>query len=189
MKAVIIGTAGRSHKELLTDKAWSNMVAKARELVPKGAMGISGGAAWADHIAVELYRLGHLSQLMLHLPAPIDNISCCFVGGYIGGPKSAASAANYYHGMFSQVLQRNTLQDIVEAIQTIGCGYTFQPPDMGLRAMFVRNALVAKEVSEGDMALAYTWDRGELSDSGTKNTWDQIKISNKQHVSMFDMVI
>ena len=55
MKAVIIGTAGRSHKELLTDKAWSNMVAKARELVPKGAMGISGGAAWADHIAVELY--------------------------------------------------------------------------------------------------------------------------------------
>ena len=87
MKAVIIGTAGRSHKELLTDKTWSNMVAKARELVPKGAMGISGGAAWADHIAVELYRLGHLSQLMLHLPAPIDNVSCCFVGGYMGGPK------------------------------------------------------------------------------------------------------
>jgi hypothetical protein len=75
MKAVIIGTAGRSHKELLTDKTWPNMVAKARELVPKGAMGISGGAAWADHIAVELYRLGHLSQLMLHLPAPIDNVS------------------------------------------------------------------------------------------------------------------
>lgn len=188
MKAVIIGTAGRSHRESLSIKVWSNMVAKAKEIIPHGAMGISGGAAWADHIAVELYRLGHLSQLKLHLPAPLDNVNGCFIGGYMGGPKSAASAANYYHGLFSNILNRNTIYDIVEATQTIGCGYTFQPSDMGLRAMFVRNAIVAKEVSEGDMALAYTWDRGELSDSGTKNTWDQIKITNKHHVSMFDMV-
>ena len=188
MKAVIIGTAGRSHRESLSIKVWSNMVAKAKEMIPKGAMGVSGGAAWADHVAVELYIQGHLSQLQLHLPAPLDNISCCFMGGSMGGPKSAGAAANYYHGMFSNILGRNTIQDIVEASESIGCGYTYQHHDMGLRAMFVRNAVVAKEVSEGDMVLAYTWDRGELSDSGTKNTWDQIKITNKHHVSMFDMV-
>lgn len=182
MQAVIIGTAGRSNRDSLSLKVWENMIAKAKEIVPKGVRGISGGAAWADHIAVELFRIGHLSELKLHLPAPLDNWNAC----YIGGHKSAASAANYYHGMFSQVLQTNTIQQIVEASQCIGCGYTYQPVDMGLRAMFVRNALVAKEVSGDDMVLAYTWDRGEISDSGTKNTWDQIKVSNKQHVSMYD---
>lgn len=184
MKSVIIGTAGRTNRELLTPKVWSNMVAIAKEKVPKNSTGVSGGAAWADHLAVELYIIGHLSQLQLHLPAPLDNCRNYFVGG----TKSAASASNYYHELFSNVIGRNTILDIVEATQTIGCGYTYQDPDIGFKALFIRNKLVANEVKENDMVLAFTWGIDTVEDSGTKNTWDQIMIKNKVHISMHDMV-
>lgn len=184
MKTIIIGTAGRSHQENLTLPLWHAMVAKALELTPKGAHGISGGAAWADHLAVELYRLGHLSELTLHLPAPLNPNNY----DYIGPSKSAASAANYYHYQFSDALGYDTKRQIVEALATTGAHHTTQESAPGFKAMFTRNALVAKEATLSDSALAFTWDHHGLTDSGTKNTWDQIHTPHKTHVSLYTLL-
>ena len=183
MKTIIIGTAGRSHQDRLTPHLWQAMVAKALELTPKGSHGVSGGAAWADHLAVELYRLGHLSGLTLHLPAPLDPNNY----DYIGPPKSAASAANYYHYLFSDALGYDTKKQIAQALVTIGATHTAQPPAPGFKAMFTRNAIVAKEATEPGLSIAFTWDHGALTDSGTKNTFDQIKLGTKTHVSLYSL--
>lgn len=183
MKVVIIGTAGRTNRDKLSLKLWRDMIAKAKELTPKGAHGISGGAAWADHLVVELYRIGHLANLTLHLPAPINPVNYDYIGPF----KSAASAANFYHYQFSDVLGYDTKRQIVEALATLPATYTAQEPAEGFRAMFTRNAIVAKEVTADDLSLAYTWGKDGVEDSGTKNTWDQIKVGNKIHVSLHSL--
>lgn len=180
-KAIIIGTAGRGNRELLSKALWFKMLDKAKELIPKGTIGISGGAAWSDHIAVELYRQGHLHDLILHLPSPINGN--LFKGRF----GSAGAAANYYHKLFSEVIGVDSIRQITEAIET-GIQYTSQEPNTGLRAMFVRNSIVAKEADLKTLTVAFTWSRDGLEDSGTKHTWDLIKQGDKIHVSLHDLL-
>jgi hypothetical protein len=173
-KIAIIGTAGRDKTKPMTRLLWDWMVEDATRRIPKGAHLVSGGAAWADHLAVELFRIEHAAKLTLHLPAPLG------IQGFNGPSKSAATAANYYHSLFGQVIGRNTVKDIIQSVACSECNYTTEPEAPGYGAMFARNAKVARTADE---LLAYTFGPGGVpADGGTKNTWDQFAQLHRSYV-------
>lgn len=164
MKIAIIGTAGRG-RQAMTRELWDWMVDSAKYKVPEGSHVVSGGAAWADHLAVELMLIGHAGQLTLHLPAPFEK---CFIGPH----GSAGSVANFYHGHFSQVIRRRSLSDIEKVLGMAGVTMTHEPVSRDTSAMFNRNEKVAR----CEKLLAYTFGRcGVPADGGTKNTWNKCR--------------
>lgn len=171
-RLAIIGTAGRDKTAPMTAGLWGAMTRDAAGRVRAQDVLVSGGAAWADHLAVHLFLEGLCSGLELYLPAPFD-------GKFCGPRSSSASAANYYHERFSLVTRSNTLSQIGEAISR-GALTHAQPEMAGYRGMFARNALVAKAA---DAVLAYTFGEGVATDSGTGNTWAQVR-GEKTHVSL-----
>lgn len=165
-KIAIIGTAGRDKTKPMTKGLWQWMLDDVRKRVPVGAHVVSGGAAWADHLAVRLFLEGHAAALTLHLPAPMQR-------DFLGPYKSAASAANYYHKMFSDRIGIDSLMDIADAAGLPGCYGSFQPAQAGYGGLFVRNGLVAAEAEE---LLAYTFGPGDQpADGGTLDTWNKCK--------------
>ena len=165
-KIAIIGTAGRDKSKPMTHRLWNWMVADAKSRTGPGDHLVSGGAAWADHLAVTLFLEGHVKELTLHLPAP-------FVQRFIGPSQSAASAANYYHRLFSTEIETNTLAEIERCTGMEHCHGTFEPAAAGYAAMFTRNKKVA---AAADTMFAYTFGTGDVpADGGTKDTWDQCK--------------
>jgi hypothetical protein len=176
-KIAIIGTAGRDKTKPMTARLWAWMVLDALQRVPKGAHLVSGGAAWADHLAVDLYLRGHAADLTLHLPAPFmeHTLGWQFVGGF----GTAGGAANYYHRKFSQVVGYGTLAQIADVLQ-VGASCTEEPMSQGYAGMFNRNAKVA----QADIMLAYTFGEGnEPADGGTKNTWDACR-GQRTHITL-----
>lgn len=170
----VIGTAGRDKTRQYTLDMWKNMVSDSKIHVSKSDNLVSGGAAWADHLAVRLFLDGDVSGLTLHLPAPIKN------GKFVGGYKTAGGTAQYYHDQFKKNTGINGVAEIEEAIKR-GAKVTYQPEGSPVSAMFTRNKLVAKE---SDAALAYTFGEDDVDDGGTKNTWDQISSKDKKHRSI-----
>lgn len=174
MKIAIIGTAGRDKSKPMTPALWNWMLIDAMERIPKGAHVVSGGAAWADHLAVALFVNGYVKELTLHLPAPIEN------GWFVGPDKSAASAANYYHRKFSMVISRHSIGEIELAARMTHCHGTVEPVAAGYGAMFARNSKVAR----ADEMLAYTFGTGPVpDDGGTKDTWDKCQ-GTKTHINL-----
>ena len=122
---------------------------------------VSGGAAWADHIAVRLFLDKKIPKLRLFLP-------CAFVGGsfYDTGLKNDAGknpggTCNYYHAKF----KRKTAIDSLSQIQTAEReGAELINVNKGF---YARNALVAKS----DFILACTFgNEHEIKDGGTAHT-------------------
>lgn len=173
----IIGTAGRDKTRVMDIALWEAMLSDAKKRVKPTDTLVSGGAAWADHLAVAIFNAGLVSGLKLHLPAPLNET------GFTGPDQSAASAANYYHQRFMEQTGVDGLHEIHEAIKN-GAQVTFEPPASGYAAMFARNKKVA---SASDAVLAYTFGEGpEPEDGGTKNTWEQVR-GQRVHVSLGDL--
>lgn len=180
MKIAIIGTAGRDKTIPMTLETWKWMVNQAIALMPmdRPVHLVSGGAAWADHLAVHLFLTDCVQELTLHLPAPLDN-----TGYFVGNRGTAGGASNYYHSKFSLITGINSRAEILEAAREPGCHGTVQPAAHGYGAMFARNKLIAQELDPStDRLLAFTFGQGdEPADGGTKNTWDQFH-GSKQHI-------
>lgn len=177
----IIGTAGRDKTKPMTLALWKWMLQDAYSRVPKGAYVVSGGAAWADHLAVSMMLFGHAGKITLYLPAP-------FVNGKFedsNSMKSAGNAANYYHKLFSETIDRDTLGQIGELLaRSVRCDGTVdlqcEPASPGIGGMFARNAKVAKS----DQLLAYTFGPGDQpADGGTLDTWNKCQ-GHKTHIPL-----
>jgi hypothetical protein len=165
----IIGTAGRDKDKPRTKELWEAMLADARTRIGPDDFIHSGGAAWSDHIAVKLFLEGHIKHLSLWLPAPMAGD-----GRLISpqsGAKGSASASNYYHQLFSNVIGEDSMAQIAEA-WIEGAWLNFEPSAAGYGGFFARNNKVAERAVDG--CLAYTWGEGaEPADGGTKYTWDK----------------
>lgn len=171
-KIAIIGTAGRDRTKPMSQALWDWMVRDVTGRVPQGAHVVSGGAAWADHLAVELFLNGHAEALTLHLPAPFEK-------RFLGPNHSSASAANYYHSIFSRTRGTNTLAQIERALD-MGAEVTYEPARVGYSGLLNRNTKVAK----ADQLIAYTFSVFHTpADGGTKDTWSKCS-GLRTHVSL-----
>lgn len=174
-KIAIIGTAGRDKTKPMTLALWVWMVQDAMQRVGKGDHLVSGGAAWADHLAVTMFLAERVKALTLHLPAPLG------LQGFNGPNKSSATAANYYHSLFTNVIGEYSFGQIKQCEDMPGCDGTFEPEAPGYAAMFARNRRVAEAA---DLMLAYTFAEGDQpADGGTKHTWDMCR-GKRIHITL-----
>lgn len=169
----IIGTAGRlTDGTRLSKQSFDAMVGKVQEIVQthlkikdEECEWISGGAAWADHVAVHLFNVGFGKSLTLALPCEWDHTASRFVDtGVNDWRTNPGQTANHYHNEFSKKFYKGnewmTLQQIGYAITkgaTIEVGAGF----------FERNTRVAS----ADAVIAFTFGRGaRLAEGGTADT-------------------
>ena len=161
----IIGTAGRQEDGQRLDanhyKAMCNMAEGLLEQFAENNYPVthlvSGGAAWADHVAVSLFLKKKVKNLRLYLPCEWET------GGFksTGAPKNPADILNIYHKKFFNKTRIHSLSEIQSAY---GEGAELLPCRGGF---FGRNAMVAKS----DLLLAMTFGKkAEVKDGGTAHT-------------------
>lgn len=166
----IIGTAGRKDdKKRLTAKTYADMTVAVEKIITENITGpthlISGGAAWADHLAVTLFLRGLCQELSLYLPVEFGTMGKKQFKdtGVIDWRTNPGGTSNFYHKEFSSVIGRDTLVEIADAI------------DEGAKIVegggfFGRNILVAKN-SEHIISLTFG-AKEVLKDGGTANTME-----------------
>lgn len=193
----IIGSAGRKDDAArVSGGLYEDMVRAALDVTREHgiARAVSGGAAFADHVAVSLYLRGAVSELLLYLPARFDDEG--FVPGG-RGRADAARTANRYHRHFRDAAGVDGLAELAEAIRR---GAKAEVLDGFKR----RNLEVASSCTH---MIAFTFGRGEamefgpdsdgfssastagLKDGGTAHTWGQCwKAEWKKHVNLFNLL-
>lgn len=166
----IVGTAGRGEdKEKLSKSHFDAMCLVAEGLLEQFAESnypvthlVSGGAAWADHVAVKLFLNKKAPNLRLFLPAKWDNGTFHDNGmSNDTAPRNPGKIANSYHKAFQMKTLINSLTEIQIAKNE---GAELIEVERGFHA---RNALVAKS----DLLLAMTFgDENTVKDGGTAHT-------------------
>ena len=149
----IIGPAGRKEDAVkLTVKHWNAMCKAAIELVESNTRitsFVSGGAAWADHVAVRL--ASHYEgryPLNLWLPAVNQDFQ----------------TAQYYHEKFSLVLGRDTWSEI------------FNAPSLTYHSLGSFKDRNTKVAEAADHFLAITFGDGpNVKDGGTLDTVNKMR--------------
>lgn len=178
-KIAVIGTAGRDKTQPMEQKLWLAMTTDLRGRVQQGDVLISGGAAWADHLAVYAFLQGWCSGLELYLPAPLTE------KGFAGPHSSSASAANYYHQRFKAATGVDGIAQLRLAISQ-GAVASEEPVAPGYGAMFARN----QKVAMGSTSLiAYTFGDGDQpADGGTLDTWKKASSRERIHVALLKLL-
>lgn len=194
MNVAIIGTAGRSHdpNEQLNNQLYQKMIQRALDTI-KQECGkdstnvnlISGGAAWSDHVAVELYLMDlSIKSLKLFIPCKwcsnADPTKSKFYDdGKFDWKTNPGGTANYYHRKFSTTCTKNpsSLAEIERAKQK---GAIFDDSYSGFHQ---RNSAIAKSC---DILIAFTWGNDQPIDGGTLDTWKKAVALGKKciHVSL-----
>lgn len=181
MRVSIIGTSGRSadpRSPELNLELYFKMFSRAEQLLntlpEKQIQLISGGAAWADHLAVSLFLTGRYGGLKLYCPAPFENGQFKDTG-VVDWIRNPGGTLNYYHRLFSQKVGVSTLSQIGEAVSR---GAVI---DFSCSSFHQRNG----EVAKSEIVLAFTWGKDEPKSGGTGDTWKKIPTtSSKFHVSL-----
>jgi len=163
----ICGTAGRKQDgNRLTRNHFEAMYMVANGLVEQInesnyplTTAISGGAAWADFLAVKLFLDHKIGGLKLFLPAEWDDGKF-----YDNGQKehNDGGICNYYHLQFQRKTGINSLSQM-QIAKHEGAEFVIVN-----RGFFARNALIAKH---SDFLLAITFGNGpEVKAGGTSHT-------------------
>lgn len=179
MKIGIIGTAGRVlDAKRLTVAHFTVMCEHTEKLLQTHGIGVSdrhfvsGGAAWADHVAVRLFLQGRAAELTLHLPTQFY-----LTGRYCSSP--CGLTANRLHHAFSTATQCSSLGEVLEALDR-GANHTTS------NGFLARNYLVG----QCDMLIAYTFGSGDQpkEESGTRHCWEHSAAPVKIHVGLNEML-
>lgn len=159
----IIGTAGRGpdgDRLKANPGYWRTMQAVAQIVCtitqPTGL--VSGSAAYADHLAVQLYLDDLVPALTLHMPVEWTGHGFKETGGRF----DAGRTSNYYHSLFSAAMGIDSLAEIQRAIE---CGAVVHCGAGGFKE---RNTEIAREA---DVMLAFTFGEGaKLKPGGSEDT-------------------
>ncbi|KAI9355067.1 hypothetical protein DFJ73DRAFT_287720 [Zopfochytrium polystomum] len=140
---------------------------------------VSGGAAWADHVAVRLFKKHPSTKLTLHFPCrflshePSPRFEDTGLGGWRQNP---GRSANTYHDSFSRAIGASSLSELAAAVAhervivgTERGGFHF------------RNTKVAAQ-AQRMIALARGGSAAPES-GGTLDTWSKCK-GLKLHVAL-----
>lgn len=183
----VIGSAGRqTDAGRMTRSLYAAMCAQARAMVHDHDVRclVSGGAAFADHVAVTLFLEGSVPELVLYLPAAWDDEGCRYAD------RGDGRAANFYHSGFMRKTGVHGLREIAQA------GSAGAKIVIG-RGFKQRNTQVADSAS---MVLAFTFGDGSatrdwpgdtpaivagLKPGGTADTWAKASSTTaKRHVDL-----
>lgn len=190
MTVAIIGTAGRrGDLRNLNLNIYRKMVKKARAVITEDwklpwnkVELVSGGAAWADHVAVTLHCMYPDSTLKLYLPCAWDFETKTFQDdGTRDWRKNPGGTSNFYHRVFSERLAGTTLDTLNTVLQQSNTKHQVIP---GFKA---RN----NGPASCDYLLAFTWGEGDVpKDGGTKDTWDKAKLfkGTQLHVPLISLM-
>lgn len=141
---------------------------------------VSGGAAWSDHVAVELFLNKSnvfVKGLELHLPCSFVN-SKYLDNGMFDWKSNPGKTSNYYHQKFSVALgdRERSFKELNQVILN-------DAKVVIHKGFHDRNSLVSKS----NYLIAFTWGKKEPEDGGTLDTWNKSNNSVKIHVSLCDM--
>lgn len=174
----IIGTSGRKEDESkMTLEIQKEMKRRAIEIIEntfklewKDVILVSGSAAYADHIAVELFLEKQNDGTKLNLYLPCNFVETSDKKHQFEDNKKArfwenpGKTSNFYHEKFSKKIGRNTLEEI----------YIASTKGAILNSDYFGFSNRNEKVSKSDYMIAFTW--GDLSNpksGGTKFTWDR----------------
>jgi len=182
MKIGIIGTAGRGlDAKRLTAAHFTAMCEHTEKLLQNHNLGVpdrhfvSGGAAWADHVAVRLFLQGRAAKLTLHFPTPFY-----LEGYYCSSP--CGITANKLHHAFSTAMQCSSRRELAEALDR-GATWTTS------NGFLSRNRLVG----QCDMLIAYTFGTGNQpkEESGSRDArhcWEHSTAPIKIYVPLGSII-
>ncbi len=182
MRLGIIGTAGRGDDgvKLQGNPAYWRMMKVIAQTVATMAQPswlVSGGAAFSDHLAVQLYLEGYAPELSLHLPTEWLGHGFKEIRSSGNASHDPGRTSNYYHSLFSRDIQADTLAEIQQAIEK---GATVKSGAGGFKE---RNTDIA---NEADVMLAFTFGNGaQLKDGGTKDTWNKFGLKAQREWDRF----
>lgn len=187
----VIGTAGRGTDAArmclpLYEAMYARTIAAMRDWNVRAL--VSGGAAWADHLAVRAFLEGEADTLRLFLPARFDGAR------FAGPPADAARTANHYHAEFSRLTGIDTLAQIREAERkgaTVSSHAGFKTRNLEVAAVATHVLAFTfgagrepSAVAPDDEAFGSAFEAG-LKDGGTAHTWSQTwKADAKLHVDL-----
>lgn len=174
----VVGTAGRKEDEPKLNKAvydamYFALLAQLKGVPVQERHLVSGGSAYADHLAVRAYLEGQCAKLTLHLPRALEK------GHFAPYKDKAADTMDYYHRVFSQKCFIDPSVSRAQLAEALNKGATFTVEPLsceGFQPLFERNKKVAANAT--DMLIAFTF--GEVSkEGGTAHTWEQHASLNK----------
>lgn len=192
----MIGSAGRQEDaRYVTLDLYRSMYREARNAVREwqAVRAVSGGAAFADHLAVSAFLYGEVKELLLFLPAPFRN------GRYVEGTRDRdpGATSNSLHRRFKEITGIDGLAEIAQA-ERLGAVLRVIPGFQN------RNLEVA---SAATCMIAFTFGRAtfrnivpeqtEFNDpkaaglkisKGTAHTWGEAwKCTAKTHVNLNEL--
>ncbi|RUP48730.1 hypothetical protein BC936DRAFT_144084 [Jimgerdemannia flammicorona] len=182
----IIGTAGRGVGVKMTKSIFDAMLSKTEHIIEgqlklewEQVVLVSGGAAWSDHVAVQLFLL-HDCGLTLFLPCAWDNKTPKFVDtGVTNWRSNPGRSANHYHQKFKLATGYEPLKDIQAAV------YNGAIVDASHHGFHARNTAIARN---SDVLIAFSWSTGNApTEGGTFDTWRKCPAQRKIHISLHDL--
>lgn len=183
IRLAIIGTSGRSpnEKKLIDPShfefATESVISYIRDVLgldPFDIILVSGGSAWMDHVAINLYLGGGFGGLNLYLPSKFDPKQKKFVNTHEG------RTLNQLHEQFTNKMNLINSFDDLTKITSRGPKHNIKIQIK--RGFLQRNTLIAQNC---DHLLAFTFDSDSDSiTGGTKNTWDKTYHPNKVHFNL-----
>ncbi len=193
IRVAVIGSAGRNGiMDQLPISCFDEMVEKTRDYlrtiraIYKTAKIhlVSGSAALADHVAVELWLQDCrndsdklIDGLTLYLPSEWDYKLVQFVDTKKRDWKTnPGGTSNYYHKLFSKRFGKNSLQEIQDAALL---GATLDCTQQGFHG---RNCKIA----ESEFMIAFTTGQDSPPTGGTLHTWKQHK-GHKMHHTLIQI--
>ena len=155
----VIGTAGRrDDRSRMNKNIWLRMRDHLYLVLDEQKPNtlVSGGAPWADHLAVVAFLQGRVKNLHLELPSPFIN------GKFVSKDwNSPGGTLNYYHKRMGYEVP-GSLIEIQSAIDR-GARVTVSP---GFKA---RNTQVATK--SADYLLAFTWGARSCLARSSDQAW------------------
>lgn len=181
----IIGSAGRKEDAALVNhnnywKMYNQVIAQIILWKLEEYRLVSGGAAFADHIAVSLFLNNHSPNISLALPCKWDATNKkYFDSGSNDWRMNPGKIANHYHDAFREQTKINSLLELDSIYQKR------KPPEVcwldHFNGFHDRNSFVAKS----DYIIAFTSAKGEIpKDGGTSDTWNKATTKNKKHFTI-----
>ena len=180
IRLAIIGTAGRkpNQRQILS---WDHMqwmadtvkcyIEFVLEKPTNEIILVSGGSAWADHVAVRLYLEGNFGGLELYLPANFSKIHKKYE------PTREGKILNWLHYTCEIRSGINGLEELCQVMSD-------PKVEIIIRKGFSqRNTLVSQN---NDHLIAFTFAKSEPIEGGTYDTWKKTNHINKIHFSLKD---